>query len=206
MNSRPSLKAILAANQQGIKIDLGGGGNPQPGFVNMDIRDLPEVHVVHNLENFPWPFPDECASLIMASHLLEHISPTPPDARFPKLVELLLNKGLVTQKEITKYIGEVEPGPIFMRFMDEVWRVLKPGGTFMAAFPFAGSGGFWQDPTHINGITHHTLAYFDPLDAGGHLYKIYHPKPWKILNSTWHQEGNMEVVLEKRLNDKSYAV
>lgn len=205
MSSRPSLKAILEKNNQGVKIDLGGGASPQPGFVNIDFRDLPQVDVVHNLELFPWPFPDECASLIMASHLLEHISPTAPDARLPKLVELLIAKGLVTEKEITQAIGETTPGPLFMRFMDEVWRILKPGGQFMAAFPFAGSPGFWQDPTHINGITHHTLAYFDPLEAGGHLYKIYKPKPWKIKMSSWSEVGNMEVVLEKRLVDTSYA-
>ena len=206
MNSRPSLKDLLASKNQGVKIDLGGGASPQPGFVNIDFRDLPEVDVVHNLELFPWPFPDACANLVMASHLLEHINPTAPDARLPKLVQLLIKKGLVTEKEITETIGEIAPGPIFMRFMDEVWRILKPGGQFMAAFPFAGSGGFWQDPTHINGITHHTLAYFDPLDAGGHLYKIYKPKPWKINFSSWNQEGNMEVVLEKRLEDPSYYV
>lgn len=202
---RTPLAQILKENNQGIKIDLGGGGNPQPGFVNIDIRDLPQVHVVHNLELFPWPFPTECASLVMASHLLEHISPLPPDARTTALVKLLIDKKILTEQEVKKTIGEIEPGHLFMRFMDEVWRVLKPGGRFMAAFPFAGSPGFWQDPTHINGITHHTLAYFDPLDAGGFLYKIYKPKPWKIIMSSWHQEGNMEIVLEKRPLDPSYV-
>lgn len=206
MNTRSlRIAQLLKENNQGIKIDLGGGGNPQPGFVNIDLRDLPEVDVVHNLELYPWPLPDACANLIMASHLLEHVSPFPPDARLPALVKLLVSKKIVTEKEIRESIGEVEPGPLFMRFMDEAWRLLQPGGRFMIALPYAGSSGFWQDPTHINGCNEATWAYFDPLEAGGHLYKIYKPKPWKILLSTWHMNGNCEIVLEKRKEDKSYG-
>ncbi len=196
---------ILRRNNLGIKLDLGGGASPQPGFVNIDYRDLPQVDIVHNLELFPWPLPDESCSLVMASHILEHIDPHGPDARIAPLVRLLLKKKLITEAEIREAIGEIEPGPTFMRFMDEVWRVLKPGGQFMAAFPYAGSGGFWQDPTHCNGLTEATLAYFDPLEAGGGLYQIYRPKPWKITMSAYAHVGNMECVLEKRKIDPSYG-
>ena len=81
MTKRESLEELLASSDQGVKIDLGGGGHPQPGFINVDMRDLPEVDVVHNLCVFPWPLPDECASLVMASHLVEHINPTCFDPR-----------------------------------------------------------------------------------------------------------------------------
>lgn len=205
-SQRPPIAKLLKSFGSGIKIDLGGGANPQPGFLNIDIRDLPQVHVVHNLELFPWPLPDGCAEIVMASHLLEHISPAPPDARVGALVRLMLKKKLLTEAEVKNAIGEIEPGPAFMRFMDEIWRVLKPDGVLMAAFPYAGSPGFWQDPTHVNGITERTLAYFDPLEAGGHLYRIYKPKPWKIEFSAWRQEGNMEIKLVKRREDKSYTV
>ena len=162
---------LLKRYNQGIKLDLGGGANPQEGFVNIDVRKLPKVDIVHNLEKFPWPLPNECASMAMASHLVEHINPH---------------------------------GGVFLCFMDEVWRVLKPGGKFMIAAPYAGSPGFWQDPTHCNGCNETTWAYFDPLEAGGWLYKIYKPKPWKIEFSSWSQQGNMEVVLVKRKIDRSY--
>lgn len=204
MKKKDEISAILKQNNQGIKLDIGCGANKQPGFVGMDYRKLPSVDIVHNIELFPWPLPDECASLVMASHMLEHINPTPPDARIKPLVQLLLDKKILTKEEVSSYLGEIDPGPIFMRFMDEVWRVLKPGGQFMAAFPYAGSSGFFQDPTHVNNINEATISYFDPLEAGGHLYKIYQPKPWKVIASGWHMTGNMEVVLEKRLDDKSY--
>jgi SAM-dependent methyltransferase len=195
---------ILKKYNQGIKLDIGCGANKQPDFVGMDFRALPGVDIVHNVELFPWPLPNDCVSVAMASHLLEHINPTAGDARIAPLIRLLIDKKVLTDKEVKQYIGESDPGPIFMRMLDEIWRVLKPGGKFMAAFPYAGSTGFWQDPTHINGINEYTLAYFDPLEAGGHLYKIYKPKPWLIAFSSWGVEGNMEIVLEKRNPDPSY--
>lgn len=167
----PKIISLLKQNEQGIKLDLACGANKQPGFVGIDIRELPGVDIVHDLEKVPWPLPNECANLAMASHLVEHINPH---------------------------------GGVFLRFMDECWRVLKYNGQFVISTPYAGSPGFWQDPTHCNGCNEMTWAYFDPIEAGGHLYKIYKPKPWKILSCTWSAIGNMEIILEKRKEDKSY--
>ena len=96
---------------------------------------------------------------------------------------------------------------IFMNFMNEVWRVMKPEGRFAINVPYAGSPGYWQDPTHCNGINEVTFHYFDPLSRTG-LYTIYRPKPWKIVDGTltWTANGNLEVILEKRRIDKSYNV
>lgn len=56
-------------------LDLGCGKNVQRGFVGVDARALPGVEIVHDLEVFPWPIEDDCASICMASHLVEHIKP-----------------------------------------------------------------------------------------------------------------------------------
>jgi len=165
-------------NKEGVKIDLGCGSAKQPGFIGVDLRKLPGVDIVQDLEQFPWKgIPDEVAQLVMASHVVEHINP----AKFG-----------------------------FVKFMDEVWRILKPGGQFMIACPYAGSPGYWQDPTHINGVTEVTMTYFDPLARDGAnrlvgLYTIYRPKPWKIEHCTYALNGNMEVLLSKRRIDKSYG-
>lgn len=199
------IEEIIKKNQS-IKVDLGCGAAKQNGWVGIDNRAEPGVDIVHDLTLFPWPLPDNCASIVMASHLLEHMNPMSGDARIKPLVDLLVNKKILTKEEVEAYIGEVDPGPIFMRFMDEVWRILQPGGQFMAAFPYAGSSGFFQDPTHINNINEATWAYFDPLEpkSQGQLYRIYKPKPWKINFSAYLINGNMEIVLEKRLEDVSY--
>src|ERR1700748_2450384 len=39
----------------------------------------------------------------------------------------------------------------FLRWMDEAWRILKPDRQLAAVLPYAGSPGYWQDPTHCNG-------------------------------------------------------
>lgn len=196
----------LLRDRTGIKLDIGCGETKMPGWVGMDYRQLPGVDIVHNVEQFPWPLPDECAILAMTSHLLEHINPHPGDARIQPLVELLLQKNILTQEEVREKIGEYNAQPVFMRLMDEVWRILKYDGEFVNVFPYAGSQGYWQDPTHVNGINEVTFTYFDPLDevTGGQLYRIYKPKPWKIKYQAFQKNGFMEVALIKRREDESY--
>lgn len=187
------------------KLDVGCGANKQgKDWVGMDYRAMDGVDIVWDIGKFPWPIADETFDLAATSHVLEHINPMPVDPRITGLAQMLLDKKLVSQKDIDKYVGEIAPGPVFMRFMDEVWRILKVGGEFLCAFPYAGSPGFWQDPTHINAINETTFDYFDPKGpfSNGGLWSIYKPKPWYLKINTWHVVGNMEVVLTKRAFNK----
>lgn len=86
----------------------------------------------------------------------------------------------------------------FVNFMNEAWRVLKTGGQFMISTPFAGSYGYFQDPTHVNPCNDATFWYFDPMKNNGSLYNVYKPKPWKIKDLAYDMQGNMEVLLVKR--------
>lgn len=65
----------LLKNKSGIKLDLGCGGNKQQGFIGIDMRKLPGVDIVHDIEKTPFPLPDECCFQILASHIIEHIYP-----------------------------------------------------------------------------------------------------------------------------------
>lgn len=188
------------------KLDIGCGQNKNPGFIGMDYENYPGVDIVHDVEVFPWPLPDNCIDLAVTSHLLEHINPHSGDPRVYNLMRLLLVKQIVTKKEIEEFVGEMNPGPRFLRFMNEVWRVLKPGAQFASVFPYAGSPGFYQDPTHVNNINNMTFWYFDPEvpQVGASLYNFYHPKPWKIVRQYGAKGGNLEVVLEKREDKKEY--
>ena len=44
--------------------------------------------------------------------------------------------------------------------MNEIYRVLKPGGTFYAITPYYPRDEAFVDPTHVNIITNKTHTYF----------------------------------------------
>lgn len=97
---------------------------------------------------------------------------------------------------------------IFISFMNEAWRILKPEGEFIIGCPYATSTGMFRDPTHVNFINEETWSYFDPDDNyyHGDLYHIYSPLPWRIKVNTWHSSGNMEIVLVKRAIHPEFKV
>ena len=109
----------LISQKQSVKIDVGCGENKQSDdWIGIDYRKLKEVDIVWNLEKFPWPIPNESASTILCSHILEHIKPTTPDVRLTNLIKLLTDKKLLTEKEIQENLGDIDIGPIFIRFMN----------------------------------------------------------------------------------------
>jgi SAM-dependent methyltransferase len=58
----------------------------------------------------------------------------------------------------------------FLIFMDEVYRVLKPGGVFYAITPYFPRHEAFVDPTHVNFITADTHRYFTSPDYGAAVY------------------------------------
>jgi predicted SAM-dependent methyltransferase len=86
----------------------------------------------------------------------------------------------------------------FINWMDEVWRVLKPGGQLAIVVPHGNSQGYLQDPTHCNACNENTWSYFDPTHP---LYSIYAPRPWRIEHLTWSPTVNIEVIMVKVVED-----
>lgn len=95
-------------------------------------------------------------------------------------------------------IEHVKPWLVFP-FMNELWRLLIPDGQLMINAPYAGSPGFWADPTHVTHVTEVTWQLFDPAFP---LYEQYRPNPWKLEHSAWKPGGNIEAIFRKRPNDK----
>lgn len=58
-----------------LRLNLGCGTNRPAGYVNVDRAHGPDV--VHDLEVFPWPWPDTSVEEILANHVLEHLGRTP---------------------------------------------------------------------------------------------------------------------------------
>ncbi len=55
----------------GLKLNLGSGQNPQPGYLNVDKYGNPDFKC--DLETFPWPWQDNSVSEILLNHALEHL-------------------------------------------------------------------------------------------------------------------------------------
>ncbi len=165
----------LIYGKQGINLDIGCGAHKQPGFVGLDIRALPGVDIVHDLNVHPWPLPDECVNRITCSHVVEHIPP-------------------VAVNELGTWFP-------FMAFMDAAWRISNPGCEMMISAPYWQSPGFPQDPTHINPINETTFAYFDPLNHTK-LWGIYQPRPWYYRYVSFDPIGNIEVLMMRHSEEE----
>lgn len=48
-----------------------------------------------------------------------------------------------------------------IKFMNEVWRILKPGATIIIRAPYYNSIRAWQDPTHTRAISEATFLYYN---------------------------------------------
>jgi len=83
-------------------------------------------------------------------------------------------------------------------FMDELWRMLLPNGQLAISAPYAGSPGYWQDPTHCTMITERTWQYFAQTAP---LYHHYRPKPWSVEHLAFKVDANIEVILRKIKSD-----
>ena len=109
-----------------IRLDLGAGPNKREGFTTVDIKPFPGVDVVLDIAKDPWPWPDNSVDEVMASHVLEHLTPD----------------------------TGVNPGGR-RHFMNELYRVLKPNPpgavTYKATVitPHWASHRAYGDPTHV---------------------------------------------------------
>lgn len=174
-NGRKSVEQLLKEHSESlVRIDIGGGSQPQDGWITMDIRDLPTTDIIHDWDDYPWPFPDSCASVLMAGHVVEHVNP----AKFGFI------KWMDECWRILKYEGQLVIATPFA------------GSTDYWADPTHCNG--------CNNHTWRYFDPFDEFGRPSELYKVYRPKPWQIKNLFWSVNGSMEVLLVKRHMDRSY--
>lgn len=152
-------------------LDLGCGTVPRNPYgrsrlFGVDIRpeggSADAVFRAANLTFDPIPFPDSAFASVSAFDFLEHI---------PRLMP------------------GVEPRTTvfpFIRLMDEVWRVLAPGGTFWALTPCYPGVEAFVDPTHVNVITEGTHAYFCRVDGEEPKGRMYgFQGTFEVLRAHW---------------------
>lgn len=138
----------------GADIGVLGDGGINPAY--------PENVVYWDAIQQKIPFEDNSLDYVVCTDFLEHI---------PRIIYLPGFAGMAIRKQP------------FIDVMSEVWRVLKPGGTFQAKTPAYPTPQAFQDPTHVNFITEATWDYF----AGGmvELCQEYGFKGRFSLNGQW---------------------
>jgi len=94
-----------------VKIDLGCGKNPQPGYVGVDVRDFGQA-IVCDLRG-TWKWEDDSVDEAHCSHFVEHLT-----------------------------------GPERIHFVNELYRVLKPGAKATLIVPHWASCRAYGDLTH----------------------------------------------------------
>ena len=60
-----------------IKLNLGCGSRKREGYVNVDMYAACGPDVVFNLEQTPWPWPDDSVEAVELIHVLEHLGQQP---------------------------------------------------------------------------------------------------------------------------------
>ena len=104
-------------------LHIGPGKKVLPGAITIDVIDLQEVNIVHNLDILPWPFKDDEFDLIFAHSVFEHLD-----------------------KQIA--------------IMEEMWRILKPGGRIVITVPHFRCTDAFTDSTHKHFFTTQSMDYY----------------------------------------------
>jgi SAM-dependent methyltransferase len=130
--------------------DLGCGTKPRNPFsadtvFGVDITDVGISNIVQSdLSQSPIPFENGSMDYITAFDFIEHV---------PRIINLPTIR------------------LSFIELMNEIHRVLKPKGIFLAQTPVYPFSACFTDPTHINPVTSETFSlYFDDQRKWGAMY------------------------------------
>ena len=123
-----------------LKLDLGAGNRPTPGFKAVDITGEPDFLV--DLFQYPWPFKDRSVTEVVSNHLIEHIPHYRPE------------------------YGGVDG---FWMFFNEVWRICRKNAKIKLTCPYFKHDRAFYDPSHTRYIHEMNFSYFNQewLDANG---------------------------------------
>jgi len=138
-------------------LDLGCGLNPKNQFnatelYGCDIRDLTSELSIRGIKFRPAnlvlesiPFEDNYFDSVSAMDFLEHIP-----------------------RQIVDTEGKIRNS--FVELMNEIYRVLKPNGTFFALTPIFPHPWAFIDPTHVNIMSNKSYTYFIGAENHGQMY------------------------------------
>lgn len=140
----------IAPEKISRSLDLGCGASPQNPFkatetFGIDIREDLDANIRKaDLAVEAIPFADEFFGAVTAYDFIEHI---------PRIIYAPARRFS------------------FVELMNEIYRVLKPGGLFLSHTPAYPAAAAFRDPTHVNIITEETFPmYFDDTVRTARMY------------------------------------
>ena len=134
-----------------VSVDLGSGDFKHNPFkanqvIGIDLEGVGQENLNCRIGIEPIPIRESSIDYVTAYDFVEHV---------PRVVY---------------YEGEwINP---FINMMNDIWKILKPGGIFYAETPAYPHAEAFQDPTHVNIVTENTINYFTGSvpDARGNDY------------------------------------
>jgi len=151
-----------------LKLVLGCGNRTDPGAINHDrIKHSPEVDVVWNLDDLPWPWDDNQFVAVQAWAVLEHLK-----------LDL-------------------------MESMNELHRIVKPGGVVDVKLPYWRSEIGYDDPTHHYVVGLHVFDQFDPETQRGKAYDFYTPRKWHVERCGLNRGGTSVIARLRSLKSEA---
>jgi len=159
-----------------LRLDLACGDNKREGFIGIDVAETEFVDHVLDLQVFPWPIESESAEEINCSHYIEHIK--------HDNVALDLKQVLDKSNSFEEFKENINSREFlasqdgFIKFINEVYRILKPGGKVYILTPYWANNRQIGDPTHVRPIAESTYWYLN--------------KPWMEENNLSHYGINCD--------------
>lgn len=178
-----------------LRLDLGCGQTPKPGFEGVDIWHGAK-HVV-DLFVFPWPFADNSVGEIFCSHFIEHI----PQCN----VDLELGNTVMPA-------NSTKGKNLFFRFFEECYRILVPGGIMTVHWPALRHNRAFWDPTHTRYIPEESVAWYLNAEWRAQNNLDHYNTDVDLLGSVGHaydvELGTRapEVVRQKLMHEWNHAV
>lgn len=166
------------------KLNLGSGRDVRAdaGWVNADILPPPPGvtnYVQLNLLNMPWPFPARSFDYVLACHVFEH-----------------LPYGWIDVDGVSK--------ERLVAVLDEIGRILRPGGILDIFVPDGSKRRFWMHPEHCRVLIPETFealagftAEFEATRASRfELVAVHHSRHGFYLSkgfNAWHLQKYLRI-------------
>lgn len=156
------------ASERGLPlIDLGGAFNSPPGYLSVDLQDADVNCDIRS----GLPFEASSVGVVRAADFLEHI-PHCADSGCRHVAPFCT-------------VG----------MMNEIHRVLVPGGWFISSTPSSDGRGAFQDPTHCSFWNPNSFWYYTQTEQRKYVRNLTAEfsaeRVWQEYPTPWHQQHHI---------------